>query len=207
MEENGNDEGMLLAAQSGDREAIEQLLRRHRDGIYRHGLRVCRTSEDAEDAVQQTLWAAARSLRSFRRASALSTWLFTIVRRFCFRMLGRDRFYVDLDAFVPALVDGTRSVEDEVVAREVRVILSHALSRLEEPHREVIVLRDLEGKSAPEAAMALGITVAALKSRLHRARDQLREELVRDARLVPERVLQTASGSGHPAESGVACLG
>jgi len=172
-------EDLLFAAQQGDREVLNRLLAKNRERVYRYGLRVCRTSEDAEDAVQQTLWAVTRSIHAFRRAAAMSTWLFTIVRNYCLRLVGRERFYADLDVAVPSLSDSRPSAENELVSDELREILAKALSRLTPLHREVILFRDIEGLSAPEAAAALGISVAALKSRLHRAREELRAEVRR----------------------------
>src|SRR5678815_2669101 len=65
---------VLQAAQHGDPAALEALLTAHREIVFRYGLRYCRTTEDAEDAVQETLWAAARSIRTFRRTAAITTW-------------------------------------------------------------------------------------------------------------------------------------
>ncbi|MFN7970916.1 MAG: RNA polymerase sigma factor [Acidobacteriota bacterium] len=178
---------LLDAAQQGDREALDALLDMHRDRVFRYGLRVCRSTEDAEDAVQETLWSAARSIRSFRRASSVSTWLFTIVRNYCLRLMGREPFYVDLDQAAPRLAETDGAVDDPAVRREVQDLLARALARLEPAHRAVILLRDVEGLTAPEAASALGITVAALKSRLHRARDELRFQ-VRSAAVPPSRL-------------------
>jgi RNA polymerase sigma-70 factor (ECF subfamily) len=176
------EEALVRAAQSGDREALDRLLRQHRDGVLRYGLKVCPTSEDAEDAVQQTLWAAARSIHAYRRAASVATWLFTIVRNYCLRALG-DPVYADLDHVAPTLAGGC-SPEDEAAAREVERILATALSRVEPAHREILLLRDVRGYTAPEAAETLGLSVAAVKSRLHRARDALRG-VVRELDLGP----------------------
>jgi RNA polymerase sigma-70 factor, ECF subfamily len=166
---------LLVAAQAGDPRALEQLLQRQRDGVYRYGLRVCPTTEDAEDAVQMTLWAAARSIGTFRGASTVTTWLFTIVRRQCQRLHGRRRRQVEFGEVLNAAA-ATRgpSPEDEAVADELRGALAAALSGLDPAHREVLLLRDVQGLPAPEAAAALALSVPALKSRLHRARAQLR---------------------------------
>ena len=78
---------LLTAAQSGDARALGELVAKHRHGVYRYGLQVCRTTEDAEDAVQETLWAATRAIKAFRgSASSIVSWMFTIVRRECLRM-------------------------------------------------------------------------------------------------------------------------
>ena len=163
---------LLAAAQQGDPGALDELLRIHRETVFRYGLRFCRTTEDAEDAVQETLWAAARSIRMFRRAAAITTWLFTIVRNNCFRLRPRHRH--DAADLADALPSRERSAEDQLACQEVRSLLAGALAKLEPAHREVILLRDVEGLTAPEAAARLEISVQALKSRLHRARGQMR---------------------------------
>jgi RNA polymerase sigma-70 factor, ECF subfamily len=169
---------LLVAAQTGDRRALEQLLRRQREGVYRYGLRVCPTTEDAEDAVQATLWAAARSIGAFRGASTVTTWLFTIVRRQCLRLHGRRPWQVE---FGDPEASTTPSPEDQALADELRDLLAAALAGLEPAYRQVLLLRDVQGLPAPEAAEALALSVPALKSRLHRARAQLRAALTERA--------------------------
>src|SRR5260370_40186294 len=92
-------DALLAAAQSGDLAALNELVSMHRQGVYRFGLQVCRTTEDAEDAVQETLWAATRAIQMFRgTASSIASWLFTIVRRECLRLVeGRRRAPASLD--------------------------------------------------------------------------------------------------------------
>ena len=83
-------EADLLAAQAGDAAALSRLLQAHRNGVYRYGLQVCRTTEDAEDALQETLWAATRAIRTFRgAATSIASWMFTIIRRECYRLIDR----------------------------------------------------------------------------------------------------------------------
>jgi RNA polymerase sigma-70 factor (ECF subfamily) len=175
------DDGLLDAAQAGDRAALDALLRLHRERVFRYGLRVCPTTEDAEDAVQQTLWSAARSIGGFRRASSIASWLFVIVRNHCLRMLGREPIYADLDQLAPQLVDPAPGPEEESARREVEALLSGALARLEPAHREIVLLRDVRGLTAPEVGAALGIGIAAVKSRLHRARTELRRHVLESA--------------------------
>lgn len=165
---------LLSAAQRGDPAALEALLAAHREVVFRYGLRYCRTTEDAEDAVQETLWAAARSIGKFRRTAAVTTWLFAIVRNTCHRFLRQHRGEQDLADVLPTLASPHDLVEDQVSTRQVEAILAAAISKLDADHREVILLRDVEGFTAPEAAVRLSISVRALKSRLHRARLELR---------------------------------
>jgi RNA polymerase sigma-70 factor, ECF subfamily len=169
-----SDPALLQAAQHGDPAALEALLAAHREIVFRYGLRFCRTTEDA---VQETLWAAARSLGKFRRAAAITTWLFAIVRNTCHRLLRQHRGEEDLADMLHTLPDPRDLIEDQVAAEQVEHILANAISHLTADHREVILLRDVESLTAPEAASHLSITVQALKSRLHRARSELRTSL------------------------------
>lgn len=172
----------LTAAQAGDLAALDRLITAHRQGVYRYGLHVCRTTEDAEDAVQETLWAAARALRTFRgTASSIASWLFTIVRRECLRLLERHR----KAPHVPEPEDLLSEVVDpeDVIALRRRIeLLASALADLDPLHREVVLLRDIQELTAPEAAERLGISIDALKSRLHRARVNLRDHFLRRMR-------------------------
>lgn len=177
MQGQENDQ-LLIAAQQGNAAALESLLRTHRQAVFRYGLRYCKTSEDAEDAVQETLWIAARSLGGFKRAAAITTWLFTIVRNKCHRLSHRPGAEQDLADLLPTIPDSIESPEGRLAAHQVQLILAEALAALDPTHREVILLRDIEGLTAPEAASQLRISVQALKSRLHRARRMLREAVI-----------------------------
>ena len=145
-------------------------------------LRPDRLPEDAEDAVQETLWAATRALKTFRgSATAITSWLSTIVRHECYRLLDRHHRvpHVELDGAMLAPFADPIALDDEVAMRQRSARLAEALAALPPLHREVILLRDIQGLSAPEAGAALGISLDALKSRLHRARASLRDLLDR----------------------------
>ena len=173
-------DALLADARAGDARALHQLLLTHRNGVYRYGLQVCRTTEDAEDAVQETLWAATRAIRMFRgSAKSITSWLFTIVRNECYRLLDRHRRAPEPLDEAAALVDRSPALDDNLEARRRAKLLAAALEALDPLHREVILLRDVQELTAPEAAERLGISVDALKSRLHRARASLREHVMR----------------------------
>ena len=176
-------DAVLAAAQAGDAAALNRLVADHRQGVYRYGLHVCRTTEDAEDAVQETLWAATRAIRTFRgTASAITSWLFTIVRRECYRLIDRHREApVPLGAVEEEVSARVPDPEASLAGRRRAELLATALRDLDPIHREVVLLRDIEELSAPEAAARLGISVDALKSRLHRARVKLRDHVLAHA--------------------------
>jgi RNA polymerase sigma-70 factor (ECF subfamily) len=177
------DDALLQAAQGGDAAALDELLRRYQPQIIRFGMRMCRDPEDAREILQETLFAAARTLRGFRGASSLSTWLYTIARSFCIKRRRRGAFapeVVSLDAGSAgalAAPDPAPDPERSLADREVGAALEAAIASLEPGHREVLLLRDVEGLAAAEVAEVTSLSVAAVKSRLHRARAAVRDRL------------------------------
>ena len=177
------EEDLLAAAQAGDSSAVEELLERHEKQVYRFGLRMCGSEDAARDVLQETLIAAFKGLHQFRGDAALSTWLYQIARSFCLksrrRGAGEPERHVALDEVEVRRIESPEAAPDSnAEAREIGSLLQAAILALPEGSREVIVLRDVEGLSAEEAAAVTGLEIGALKSRLHRARMQLRERLV-----------------------------
>jgi RNA polymerase sigma-70 factor (ECF subfamily) len=174
------DTELIAAAKAGDRQALEVLLGRHQGRVYRFGKKMCGDDEDAADVLQETLLAAARSLPEFREASSVSTWLYTIARSFCIKRRRTGKFApaaiesLDQDAG-QAVADPGRSPEELASGRQLQAALDAAIGALEPMYREVLVLRDVEGLPAAEVAEALGLSVEAVKSRLHRARMSVRQ--------------------------------
>lgn len=161
-----NDDELLRAARSGDAVAIERLLARHQPDVRRFARRVC-TTEDADDAVQHTLVQMSTYLGTFVGVVHLTRWLFTVVKRECIRLINRAR------RIEPPTGDPVSARSDADLA----LALEQALARLDPDLRDVVLLRDVEQRSGPEVAAALGITLAAMKSRLHRGREVLRRAL------------------------------
>jgi RNA polymerase sigma-70 factor (ECF subfamily) len=172
-----SDAALVQAARDGDRQATEELLARHEQQIYRFGLRLCGDEDSAREVLQETMLAAFRNLQGFRGDAALSTWLFQIARSFCIKERRHDRPEVPLDDQAHTLAAPAAGPELAAHAREIGAALSAAIATLSPEYREVLVLRDVEGLSAEEAAKVIGIEVASLKSRLHRARVELRARL------------------------------
>ena len=179
------DDQLLAAARQGDAAALETLLLRYQPQLYRFGLRMCGNVEDAGEVAQESLIAMARSLRDFRGDSSVSSWLYTIARRFCIKKRRLSRFaptrQESLDApgtdAARRLADPAPSPEQTASNQELAAALTRAIDALDPSQREVLLLRDVEGFSAPEVARILGASVDAVKSRLHRARVAVREEL------------------------------
>ncbi len=179
-----DDEQLLTAARAGDRDALERLLTAHQHRVFRFGVKMCGEEEDAKDVLQETLITAARSIRDFRGDSSISTWLYTIARSFCVKKRRASKFapeHVDSLEAAPeearSIPDPRRDPEDAAAGAQVKTALQRAIGGLEPMYREVLVLRDVEGLSASEVAQVLGLSVEAVKSRLHRARVQVRQAI------------------------------
>lgn len=161
--------------------AFEELVNRHKDAVYRQMLRVCGNQADAEDVLQEALLNAYRALDTLRDRAAFQAWVARIGRNVCYRLKHREALRPILDLSdaggLDALPDVQPSPEAAAVGRDFRECVQTALHRLPDGARRVLELRDLEGLTAAEAARVLGISVPALKSRLHRARSLVRREL------------------------------
>jgi RNA polymerase sigma-70 factor (ECF subfamily) len=147
---------------------------------------MCGNAEDAGDVAQESLMSMARALRDFRGDSSVSSWLYTIARRFCLKKRRRSKFAPateeSLDAVTGSsladrLADPAPSPEQIAANRELTRALLDAIDALDPSQREVLILRDVEGLSAPDVAAVLGVSVDAVKSRLHRARVGVRQML------------------------------
>jgi RNA polymerase sigma-70 factor, ECF subfamily len=159
---------------------FEQLVNRHKNAVYRQMVRVCGNQADAEDVLQDALLNAYRALGSLRDPSAFQAWLVRIARNVCIRLRKKEALRPILDlpvVTVDALASPHVSAESQVIREDIDRCVKDALGRLPASYRRVIELRDMEGLTAPEAAGQLGLSIAALKSRLHRARALLRREL------------------------------
>jgi RNA polymerase sigma-70 factor (ECF subfamily) len=151
--------------------------------VFAFGMKMCGDPDDAQEVAQDTLLSMVRSVRDFRGEASLSTWLYTVARSFCIkkrrRTKGAPAHHEPLDAAAHEQASApARSPEQILLGRETRDAVAAALEQLEPDAREVVILRDLEGLTAPEVAQVTGLSVAAVKSRLHRARHSLRTQLL-----------------------------
>ena len=178
-------DALLSAARRGDPDALNALLERHQGQIYRFSYRMCRDAEDAEDVLQDTLLTLARGVRDFRGSASLSTWLFTVARSFCIKKRRRSRSAPeesplqsgDDGELAAEAIDPARLPDEVVAGRQVEAALEQAIRSLDPMYREVLLLRDVEGLTAPQVAEVLGITPQAVKSRLHRGRRTVRDRV------------------------------
>jgi RNA polymerase sigma-70 factor, ECF subfamily len=169
---------LIDRAKTGDSVAMEQLLATVAPSLQRFGMRMCRDDTDAEDVLQDALLTIANHLGEFEGRSSFTSWAFAVARSACSRKRRglKNQPLLSIEN-AEEQHEGAPSPEQQVLDRELTRVLNNALDRLPDEYREVILLRDVEALTAPEAADSLGISVPALKSRLHRARTALRDVL------------------------------
>jgi RNA polymerase sigma-70 factor (ECF subfamily) len=177
----------LEALRRGDRDAFARLVDVHSPKVYRLASRMLRDPQEAEDVLQETFLNAYRSIDRFEGRSSLATWLYRIAaNQALMRLRRRNPMTVSIDE--PPDEDGPPSLprelfdwcclpEEEFLTSEVQAQLDRAIQALSPALKAVFILRDLEGLSTLETAEALEISEAAVKTRLLRARLQLREAL------------------------------
>jgi RNA polymerase sigma-70 factor (ECF subfamily) len=172
------DPAVLALAQKGDPDAMERVLERLAPTLQRFARRLCGDSPDVDDTVQDALLQIARKLSEFEGRSSLTSWSYAVARSACsHRRRGlKNRPPVADDAAEQRVADEP-SPEAVATEAELSKVLREVLDGLPEDYREVLVLRDVEGLTAPETADAIGLSVDAVKSRLHRARGALREAM------------------------------
>lgn len=182
----GDDDVPLIdRALAGDTDAFEDLVRRHECRVYRTALAMTGNPADAEEALQDTFLNVFQHLGEFRRDSRFTTWLTRIAINAALQKMRRRRESISLDdpetsesKYMPRHTESWReSPEQLYAAEETRRIVQEAVLSLPPAYRVVFVLRDIGEMDTVEAAEVLGLTIAALKSRLLRARLMVREAL------------------------------
>lgn len=166
---------------------FEALANQHKDQVYRQMILACGNREDAEDVLVEALVKAHRHLRQLRDAGAFRAWLGQIARRVCWQLKQREALQPLLQLSVMEeegreIPSGEPPLEQQMALREMSELLHEAVDKLGAEYRRVYVWRDLEDLPAKEVARRLGISVAAVKSRLYRARESVRNAL--DASLI-----------------------
>ncbi len=174
------DQALIARTAEGDRRAFEQLVERHAAAV----LRLATAASDpstAEDVMQQTFLSVYQQAASFRAEASVRTWLLTIARNTAFRLHGKtqreDLVEEPLTQLGVQAGWGSDDPEAIAIASERKGALRRAMASLSAEDQEVLILRDLEGLRGSEAAEVLGISLRALKSRLHRARLRLAASL------------------------------
>lgn len=175
---------LIERLKAGDTTAIEPLFARHRDRLFRFASKMCRHTHDAEDVLQETFLSALQHLKGFRGRARVTTWLYTVASHACLKKRRGPAVESLGDGNGPAphqepADDWSRRPDEVFRRKETGRALADAIAAVPADHRLVLVLRDMEGLSAPEVSRIVGISVSAVKSRLHRARIEVRHRLTR----------------------------
>ena len=186
---------LVARLRDGDVEALEALMTRYASRVYRLAFGITRNDADAEEVVQDVFWSVFRKIGSFEGRSGFGTWIYRVTANAALikRRGKRAQIEVYLEDWLPTfkedghregdrallLADWSDSPEAELASRETQALVRRAIAALPGPYQVVVLLRDMEGLPNEEIAEIVGETVASVKSRLHRARMALREQLTR----------------------------
>lgn len=193
---------LVRAAARGDVGAFTALVEKYQDRVYRLARRMC--PGEAEDVTQEAFLSVWRALPSFRGDACFATWLYRLAANAaidCLRRAGRERGNVSLDdrELRIDLPDGGPGPQSGAESAELREGLARCLCALKEEHREILLLREVQGLSYGEIASALRLEPGTVKSRLSRAREALREALLKNGNL--SGYLPSNRTNGEGAES------
>lgn len=181
-----SEELLIEKAQNGDRAALAQLVKNYEQTVYNFSFKICRNKERAEHTMQETFMSMVKNIGQFSGKSKLSTWLYTVVSNHCM-MLARSQkkheqgsISIDDDEGLISennIADWKITPDQISENNELREMLDEAIQKLPADYRVVFLLRDVEGLSTDETGKVTDLSIAAVKSRLHRARAFLRNEL------------------------------
>ncbi len=188
---SGEEERLLIQrVKAGDQKAFEAIFHRYINRVYRQAFKLVGNEADAEDVVQEVFLLVYRKAKSFLGKSEFSTWLYRLTANAALTKLRQRKKEkeVSLDEYMPKfrkdghhlvrpVVDWTQDIHKLVVIKESRQIIQQAIDQLSPMDKAVVVMSDLEEMSNPEISETLGISVQAVKARLHRARLFLRGKL------------------------------
>jgi RNA polymerase sigma-70 factor, ECF subfamily len=184
------DADLVEALRREDPDAAERLVERYGDRVYRLAMRITGLREDAEEAAQDALWTVARKVNMFKGESAFGSWIYRITANAAYQKLRTRRqksAEIALDDVLPSLDgdgrhfepmdDWSSRVDENTLQGELRDVLQRAIDGLPADYRTALVLHDVEGLSNPDIAETLGISLPAVKSRVHRSRLFVRKQL------------------------------
>lgn len=183
-----SDSSLVAAARSGDQQAFEELVLRHKQKVLACAQRITKNREDAEDVAQESFHKAFLHLDTFHEKARFSTWLTRIAMNEAFMLLRRKRGVFEVlpegsedggKRSVEAFVDQSPTPEESCWRQERTALLSEAINRLNPRLGRTIVLCDMEQRSVKETAEILGTSISAVKARVFQARRKLRRSLNR----------------------------
>ena len=187
-EEAPNDRALVEQLKAGNEEALLEVLNRYSEKVHNLAMRISRSQEDTEEIMQDVFHTVFRKIHNFEVKSGFSSWLYRITVNSAFMKLRKRRQHsaISLEEITPGVKESWVSERREdsdanfmSSRHELRAHLEAAITRLPEEYRMIFILRDVDGLSNQEVGEVLGISVPAVKSRLHRSRLLLRKKLQR----------------------------
>ena len=184
-----HDHALIEQFKRGSARAMEQLIEKYEGSLFNFGLRMCGHTQDAEDIMQETFLNAFKSLKDFREETKLRNWLFRIAANACYRQRRKKKFEPDNELSLESLTDSkgsgqtfdipdwTNDPAKNLLRSELKEVILAAVQKLPPIYRMVFNLRDMEGFNTEETADIMGVTTQSVKTRLHRARLFLRNEI------------------------------
>lgn len=182
--------GLIERLKAGDQAALEAIFNLYSGKLYNVAHRILGAAADTEEVIQDVFWTVYRKAKSFQGNSQFSTWLYRLTVNAALGKIRRSKRNkeVEYEEFLPKfqddghhmirpVVDWSDTLDEKYARRELQELLGKALSQLKPLDKAVIVLSDLEGLSDSQIAASVGLTVSAVKTRLHRARLFLRGKL------------------------------
>ena len=181
------EEKLVELAKSGDRDALRDLVKMHEKTLFSFAFKICRNREKAENVMQETFLSMLKSLKGFDGNSKLSTWLYRISVNHCLMSARKAKNHIFVEPGDDEELFNDRHAADWstipyklVENQELREILDRSIDKLAPEYRIVFTLRDVQQLSTEETAGITGLSVPAVKSRLHRARAFLRNEISKE---------------------------
>jgi len=183
------DHELIARFKKGSMTAMEKIVEKYEEMLFNFGKRMCGHTQDAEDIMQETFLNAFKSLKDFREETKLKNWLFRIAANACYRKRRKKKDEPDRELSLDALMnpegngqkfdipDASNDPGEDLIRTELKEVIAAATQRLPAIYRLVFNLRDIEGFSTEETADILDITTQSVKTRLHRARLFLRNEI------------------------------
>ena len=173
-----SDDGLVVRARAGDRDAFAAIYHRYHVGIYQFARTMTGSTTLAEDVTQEAFLELMRTLDRYDSTrAALSTYLYAITRNVCRHKLRRERRFVGLDLSTAGEPESADDPSYPVLRSQTVARVRAFIKALPEPYREVLVLCDLQGMSYEAAAAVVDAPIGTVRSRLHRARQQLAERI------------------------------
>lgn len=176
-------EKIIARARRGDADAFEQLVVAYRDQVFRLALRMCGSEADADEVAQEAFLSAWKALPNFRGESQFSTWLYQLTTHAAIDLMRREKRQIAADITEVSAADPAPSPQQQAEQSEQREIVRDAILQLAPEQREVVVLRFMEELSYEEIGAVLKLPSGTVKSRLNRAKAQLKEILSKSGNL------------------------